>query len=215
MKACTVCGSHNLNAYTHRGSTERHAWWCEDCGSMHTEMGVSCPEKSMLHHQVLAFHRRFGQSVGEKPHVPSDEDVRFRLNLIAEEFFELLEAAGYYIGAVERGKVDASDICKSRIQRDVDLPAFVDALADLDYVVEGTRIVFGVNGHPIAAEVQRANMSKVPAKTGDRYGGHGAEIVRPKKPEGWEGPDIGGELKMQGWGCRYCSDPACTEGCRT
>jgi predicted HAD superfamily Cof-like phosphohydrolase len=92
--------------------------------------------KPTLHEQVLAFHNRFGQSIGEKPHVPDEKTMRFRLSLITEEFFELLEAAGYYLGALERGAVEAGDLCKRErgtfnMPVAVDLPAFVDALADL------------------------------------------------------------------------------------
>lgn len=158
----------------------------------------------MLRDQVLAFHKKFGQAIGEKPHVPDDETIRFRLGLIAEEFFELLAAAG------ARHDPDFPDFAKKTISAcarlgrngpntklDVDLPEFVDAMADLDYVVEGTRITMGVNGIPIAAEVQRANMDKIPAVTGDRYDGTGAEMPRPTKPKGWRPPDIEGELKKQ------------------
>jgi predicted HAD superfamily Cof-like phosphohydrolase len=71
---------------------------------------------------------------------------------------------------------------------DVDLPDFVDALGDIDYVIEGTRSVFGVDGAPIAAEIHRANMSKEPNGWG-----------KPAKPANWTPPDIEWELRRQGW----------------
>lgn len=156
---------------------------------------------SKLTEQVLAFHEKFGQPNGFKdsPKVPDEALVRFRLKLIAEEFFELLAAAGYYIGAVERGSVDAGDLCKGKIQREVDLPAFVDAMADLMYVIEGTAIVFGVDMEPILDEVQRANLSKTPAYVEAKDAHHKTATIKPTKPLGWKPPDIEGELKKQGW----------------
>lgn len=158
-----------------------------------------------LHEQVLAFHKRFGQSVGEKPHVPDEKTVRFRLSLIAEEFFELLDAFGrrhdpehqrHAREAIE-GYIDGS------VPVDVDLPALVDAMADLDYVVEGTRITFGVDGAPIAAEVQRANMAKLPSYVAEKDAMHQGAVKREDgkimKPPGWTPPDIEGKLRAQGW----------------
>lgn len=129
--------------------------------------------KPTLHDQVLAFHKRFGQSIGKKPHVPDENTIRFRLSLIAEEFCELLDAAndptmGCYIDEVREA---IKKVLKYPAV--VDLSDFVDAMADLDYVVEGTRITFGVDGTPIAAEVQRANMSKLPSYVAAKDAHHG------------------------------------------
>jgi predicted HAD superfamily Cof-like phosphohydrolase len=175
MKTCSVCGSDNLNKfYGPNGAGDAAAWWCEDCGTMHVESnetgigpGVWQPEKSMLHHQVLAFHKRFGQSIGERPHIPSNDVVRFRLSLIAEEFFELFDAAlNMTLADADSQIADAKRIVGERIAKSfvtVNLPEFVDALADLAYVMEGTAISMGVNMTPIAEEVQRANMAKLPS----------------------------------------------------
>ena len=73
----------------------------------------------------------------------------------------------------------------------VDLPKAIDALADLDYVVEGSRLSFGVHGDAIADEVHRANMTKM--------GGGRDEHGKVKKPEGWTPPDIEKCLRDQGW----------------
>lgn len=185
MKNCSVCGSANLNEFcVAEKATDipglgdlanyTFAWWCEDCGSMHTEMGVSQPEHSMLNRQVLAFHHRFGQSIGEHPHVPDEKTMRFRLSLIAEEFFELLEAAtgGSATYAVRDVKARTMDAIKFGTIK-VDLPEFVDAMGDLDYVVDGTRITMGVDGTPIAAEIQRANMAKLPSYVAAKDATHG------------------------------------------
>jgi len=139
--------------------------------------------------QVKAFHIRYGHLIGRHAAVPSDETMRMRLALIAEEFFELMsaaEATPIQIGArhvLEDGF--ASWLC---YHHDVDLPDFVDALGDLLYVIMGTFVVLGVDPEPILAEIHRANMTKIPNG-----------LNKPTKPEDWTPPDIEGELRRQGW----------------
>jgi predicted HAD superfamily Cof-like phosphohydrolase len=84
--------------------------------------------------------------------------MRLRLRLITEEFFELLEGALKPAMAdkewvdLECAKLDVGElIAGGRFH--VDLAGVVDALADLDYVIEGTRQELGVDGAPIAAAV--------------------------------------------------------------
>ena len=132
------------------------------------------------------------QTPGEAPHVPSDEIVRFRLRLVAEEFLELLAAStdpptdvAYRLTEDVRAIVDKAPI-------KVDLPDLADACADLDYVVAGLRVAFGIDGEPIARLVHAANMAKQggPKREGDQ---------KRLKPPGWKPPDIEGELRRQGW----------------
>lgn len=73
----------------------------------------------------------------------------------------------------------------------IDLPALVDATADLDYVVEGLRVRLGVDGDPIWEAVHAANMAK---STGPLR-----EDGKRMKPEGWKAPDVEGLLREQGW----------------
>jgi len=148
---------------------------------------MSAHEKD-LQAQVAAFHRAFDLPILPHPQVPSDDRVRMRMRLIAEEFFETLEAV-FGEGALcldDRNRlmscIDVDDI-------KVDLPEFADGLADLDYVVEGCRLEFGINRYPIAAEVQRANMAKV--------GGPTREDGKRLKPPGWTPPNIAGVLEAQ------------------
>ena len=49
-------------------------------------------DKKSLHEQVTEFHRTYSHPVRETPGPISDERMRFRARLIAEEFFEVLEA---------------------------------------------------------------------------------------------------------------------------
>jgi predicted HAD superfamily Cof-like phosphohydrolase len=229
MKACTVCDSRNLNEFTADGAMGHfQIWWCEDCGSLHKqyfgeELSTWQPEHSMLNRQVLAFHKRFGQSIGDKPHVLDEKMMRFRLSLIAEEFKELLDAA---FGGEEDGYEPRWPTLLATLPLKVDLPAFADALADLAYVMEGTAISMGVNMAPIAEAVHVANMKKLPSYVAAKDATHRGEqiyeptrqgvpadvvqainaavpIKRPDgkvlKPEGWTPPDIAGELRAQGW----------------
>ena len=71
------------------------------------------------------------------------------------------------------------------------IPAFADALADLDYVIEGTRLEFGIDGWPIAQAVHKSNMAKVGSKV--------REDGKILKGPDWTPPDIAGELRKQGW----------------
>jgi predicted HAD superfamily Cof-like phosphohydrolase len=149
--------------------------------------------------QVLEFHQKIGQPIVDAPAVPSDERIRLRARLVSEEAIEFLEA----LFKEERGTALLGNAhWLRRIQSEVknlidhgivnvDFPAAVDALADIDYVVTGSAIEFGVDMRPIAAEVHRANMEK--------QGGPRREDGKVLKPPGWKPPNIDGELKRQGW----------------
>jgi predicted HAD superfamily Cof-like phosphohydrolase len=150
--------------------------------------------KKTLREQVADFHRMVGVPAPEKPTVPDTATLRLRLRLIAEEFFEMLEAVAgpddheYLLAA----RADVLKALWRASPENVDLPAFIDALADLDFVVEGTRQVFGVDGAPIADAVYLANMAK-----GD--GPIDPVTGKKLKPPGWMPPDIAGELRKQGY----------------
>lgn len=144
-----------------------------------------------LREQVLEFHREFGQPIVDNPSLPSDERLRLRLRLISEEYGELLEAAGADPRMLRLLKFLIAEIVSSARSVEANLPELADAMADLDYVVEGTRIEFGIDGAPIAAEVHRANIAKL--------GGEKRADGKIMKPAGWTAPDIEGELRKQGW----------------
>ena len=145
-----------------------------------------------IREQVLEFHRAVGQPILESPRIIADERVRLRASLIAEEFFETLEAMLNTNGDDEyRSAKRYIANCFNTAPVHVNMTELADGMADLDYVVEGTRIEFGIDGGPIAAEVHRANMTKA-------SGPMRADGKR-LKPEGWQPPDIDGELRKQGW----------------
>lgn len=146
---------------------------------------------SKLREQVIAFHRAYGQPVKDSPEVPEPSRVRLRLRLITEEYFELLDSVGLKLPGI-KGVIDE---CVGRCVPIVDLPEFADALADIDYLVEGARAEFGVDGGPVADEVHRSNMSKL--------GPDGRPMVRDDgkvvKGPSYSPPDLARVLREQGW----------------
>ena len=89
--------------------------------------------------QVKEFMQTFGQPVIDSPSIPSKDRCDLRVSLIAEELEELKVAI-----------------------KDNDLVEIADALCDLQYVLSGAIIEFGMKDKfdDMFAEVQRSNMSK-------------------------------------------------------
>lgn len=149
-----------------------------------------------LHRTVSDFTTLVGQPAASKPSVPDDQTVKLRLKLAIEEVLEELEASlviwsaePFLLRHVRENL--ARIIAESKVR--VDLVALADAWADKDYINEGSRIAFGVDGGPIAKIVHEANMKK----RGGGLDNHGKAV----KPEGWEPPEkaIAAELRRQGW----------------
>lgn len=144
-----------------------------------------------LRKRLIQFHRVMRVPIHCTPIIPTEDRIRLRLKLITEEFLELLDAVydygpGDFDNAGGRILVGVED---ENIR--VRLDKMVDALADLDYVIEGTRLEFGVHGKPIAKLVHEANMRKA--------GGPIREDGKILKPDDWKPPDIYSELKRQGF----------------
>jgi predicted HAD superfamily Cof-like phosphohydrolase len=150
-----------------------------------------------LREQVTEFHLAMGQPVRTVPSLIVEERVRLRAALIAEEAFEVLEALLDVRGNPTNASVEFRTLKFATMRAiqttpvDVNMADLADGLADLDYVVEGARVEFGIDGGPIAAEVHRANMTKV--------GGPMAPNGKRLKPPGWQPPDVEAELVKQGW----------------
>lgn len=158
-------------------------------------------KKSDIRKQVEEFHQAMGQPVLDTPQVPGEDRLRLRLRLVAEEFFELL--CGVFGDMSKQHNIATACHCVEWAIRDApfrssgpDIPDVADALADLDYVIEGMRLELGINGKPIADEVHRSNMSKL--------GADGKPVLRESdkkvvKGPNYSPPDIEGELLKQGW----------------
>lgn len=96
-------------------------------------------EKIDALNQVGEFHDTFNVPVLDKPEIPSEQRCELRINLIQEELSELKEA-------IEDG----------------DIVEIADALCDLQYVLSGSVLEFGLGDKFVELfnEVQRSNMSK-------------------------------------------------------
>lgn len=162
------------------------------------EANTRLVEERRLHDEQMMvghFHRMGGYPVRHSPHVPEDEEVRFRLRLIAEEFFEMLEACFTGIRAPHTSFVD---VAKDHVRQVIDgghltvnLEEIVDAWADMKYVIVGSEVAFGVDGNAVFRVVHASNLLKF---------GPGAwrdEQNKARKPPGWVPPDIAGELERQ------------------
>ena len=88
---------------------------------------------------VSEFHKTFQAPILEFPQIPSKERCDLRISLISEELNELKQAI-----------------------EDNDLVEIADALADLQYVLSGAILEFGLKDKfdELFDEVQRSNMSK-------------------------------------------------------
>ena len=102
---------------------------------------------------VREFHEVFECAVSDTP-TKGDPALReLRVRLIAEELKEFADACGVYF---EYG------VGSNRYNKP-NLLGMADALIDLDYVVSGSMVSFGLNQWDGVCEVHRSNMSKAGA----------------------------------------------------
>lgn len=89
--------------------------------------------------QVAAFHKTFKHPILDSPQIPAKERCELRVSLIQEELKELSQA-------IEEN----------------DLVEVADALCDIQYVLSGAVLEFGLGDKFVELfnEVQRSNMSK-------------------------------------------------------
>ena len=89
--------------------------------------------------QVAEFHKTFNAPILDQPKIPSADRCNLRISLLQEELNELKDAIA-----------------------DNDLVEIADALCDLQYVLSGAVLEFGLGEKFVTLfdEVQRSNMSK-------------------------------------------------------
>ena len=89
--------------------------------------------------QVAEFHRTFNAPILDTPQIPSKERCELRVSLLQEELNELQQAIA-----------------------DNNIVEIADALCDLQYVLSGAVLEFGLGDKFVELfnEVQRSNMSK-------------------------------------------------------
>lgn len=96
-------------------------------------------EKLDALNQVAKFHNTFQHPVADAPAIPNENRCKLRVSLIAEELKELEQAI-----------------------KENDLVEVADALCDIQYVLSGAVLEFGLGNAFVELfnEVQRSNMSK-------------------------------------------------------
>jgi predicted HAD superfamily Cof-like phosphohydrolase len=159
---------------------------------------VKLRRQSDRHQMVREQFVVFGQDRPEQPAVPSDDQVRFRARLITEEYVELLESLFCPFGVRGFDSVKFWDQLRfslnglvSYARINVDLAEALDACVDLQVVTEGLFVQFGFDSRPFWRLVHEANM----AKASGPFRPDGKRL----KPEGWQPPDIVGEIRRQGF----------------
>ncbi len=107
--------------------------------SIKVNQKIDFPEPAGLN-DVSEFHQTFEMPVLETPTIPDKKRCALRINLLEEELNELKKAI-----------------------EDNDLIEVADALCDLQYVLSGAILEFGLGPYfkELFDEVQRSNMSKV------------------------------------------------------
>lgn len=133
--------------------------------------------------QVREFHEAFDHPVRITPNADVAERV-LRMNLIQEEITELGEALDLFWVEDDTGNVLWRAYAYD--SHEVNTVEVADALADIDYVVQGAALTFGIPHDAVFDEVHRSNMAKV--------GGPVRADGKKLKPEGWTPPDIAGVL---------------------
>jgi len=112
--------------------------------------------------QVAEFHKTFKAPILEKPEIPSEDRCNLRVELLREELDELKKAI-----------------------EDKDIVEIADALCDLQYVLSGAVLEFGLGDKfvDLFNEVQRSNMSKACDTMQDAI----ATLLYYKQKDGTEG----------------------------
>lgn len=106
-------------------------------------------EKSLIGHylkSVSEFHETFDHPVLPSPQIPSQKRCELRVNLLQEELDEFKQAI-----------------------KDNDIVAIADAFADLQYILSGAILEFGLQDafKELFDEVHRSNMSKACKSVGE------------------------------------------------
>lgn len=141
--------------------------------------------------QVKEFHKAFNVSTPECPTKLSDERLRLRARLVAEEFFEFMWSMfGKESGAIFNARQMVEQVINTQEPK-LDMVEFCDSLADMIYVIYGSALEAGVDMEPISDEVHKSNMSKI--------GGPTRPDGKILKNPNWMPPNIKDILKKQGF----------------
>jgi predicted HAD superfamily Cof-like phosphohydrolase len=113
------------------------------------------------------FHQVMGLPAPDYPITPPVSMRERRLRLILEEFLELVEANGFQI-IFDDGLGEPLSGIDMKLQHvegsRYDVVETADALADLNVVVAGTAVEYGIPMHVVDYEVYCSNLSKLDAE---------------------------------------------------
>jgi predicted HAD superfamily Cof-like phosphohydrolase len=119
---------------------------------------------------VKEFHQKFGHPVETTPLTPSVKIMKFRARFLLEEVSEHILALGARKGrnqhlarSVELLELAANQIALAQDYEfdDVDMIEVADSLGDLDYIVNGAALVYGIPLPAVVAEIHASNMTKL------------------------------------------------------
>lgn len=143
---------------------------------------------------VREFHRVFGHPIAKDVNVATEAQRRLRVKLIAEELGELAVALGVPLKLEVKPDETGAFLAITNLEvapegscacdENVDLIEAADALGDLDYVVQGSNLVFGFPSGMVLKEIHESNMSKLGADGKPIWNADGKVVKGPnyRKP---------------------------------
>lgn len=127
--------------------------------------------------------KEFTEKVKQPVGVEINEDgLKKRIQLIFEEFTEVLDAAGYRLEADCLGDID---VCKIKNKK-VNKVELLKELCDLEYVTVGTSVTFGLPHEKAFIAVHENNLTKV-SSDGTILTREDGKVL---KPEGYRKVDL-------------------------
>lgn len=143
---------------------------------------------------VKEFMSLNGQTIVNKPTVPSRDDIYLRCRLILEETTEFLEAnliktkeANNLFQYLAFAMNELEKLQNEKVEPiDVDMVEVIDAITDIEYINLGTANTYGFNVDEAFEIVHKSNMSKMfPDGTFHRN-----EFGKVIKPDTYTPPDL-------------------------
>lgn len=144
---------------------------------------------------VQEFHEAFGHPVRKEPVVPPVGEIKFRARFILEETVELIQALGgdkttnrhlaRAIDLLERAR-DQIAMAPDYEFNAVDLIGVADALGDLDYIINGAALTFGMPQPEVVIEIHSSNMTKLSPDGKPIYNEEGKVVKGPN----YRAPDL-------------------------
>jgi predicted HAD superfamily Cof-like phosphohydrolase len=137
---------------------------------------------------VKEFHQAFGHPVETSPLTPSVKQMKFRARFLLEEVSEHILA----LGARKRENqhlaraVELIELARAQVAvaldyefNDVDMIEVADSLGDLDYIVNGAALTYGIPLPAITKEIHDSNMTKLGEDGKPIYDDEGKVIKGP------------------------------------